>query len=398
MPLDDVKVLDFGWVMACPYATRIMADYGATVVKVESAKRLDLIRLLPPYYGFASLPDNSASFAAVNAGKASLGLDLSHPDARQVVLELVDWADVVCESFAPGAMRRLKLDYDTLRTRKPDLIMLSSSLFGQTGPYAPMAGYGTQGSAVAGITLPTGYPDRPPIGPFGPFTDFVAPRFQLAALLAALDHRDRTGEGQYIDLSQAETGLQASAAAVARSSLDGAVLDREANGDPQMRPHGVYAAQGDDEWVAIAVRDEPDWGALCDVIGRPDLPASQPPADIDDVLGGWTSQRSAEESERLLQQAGVPAHHVLNATTARIDAHVAERGMLVGTTYGGHDALITSTGYHFSSVTARAERVPRIGEDSVDVLREYLGYAGPQIDALLASGAILTISGVTTGA
>ena len=165
-----------------------------------------------------------------------------------------------------------------------------------------------------------------------------------------------------------------------------------------MRPHGVYPAEGQDEWVAIAVRDERDWRALCDVTGRPISPHRRRRDDIDDVLAAWTAQRPAEESERLLQRAGVPAHHVLNATTARVDPHVAERGMFVQTTYAGHEALITSSGYHFSSVRARAGRVPRIGEDSVGVLSAYLGYAGPQIDALLASGAISTTADVATGA
>jgi crotonobetainyl-CoA:carnitine CoA-transferase CaiB-like acyl-CoA transferase len=387
-PLDDVNVLDFGWIMAGPYATRMMADYGATVVKVESAKRIDLLRLLPPYYDFASSPENSASFAAVNAGKQSLDLDLSQPAAREIILDLVDWADVVCESFAPGAMRRLQLDYESLRARKPNLIMVSSSLFGQTGPYASMGGYGSQGSALAGLTLPTGYADRPPIGPFGPFTDFVAPRFQLVAILAALEHRDRTGRGQYVDLAQAETGLQAMAAAIARSSRDGVPLDREANADAAMRPHGVYPAKGDDAWVAIAVRNASDWSALCDLIGRSDLDGKPVGDGIDDVIGTWTSSHAAPECERLLQTANVPAHHVVNTTTAFSDPHLAARGMFVTTVHSGHEALVTSTGYHFSSAPASVGRVPAIGADTVSVLRDHLGYSSNRIDALMSSGVI----------
>jgi crotonobetainyl-CoA:carnitine CoA-transferase CaiB-like acyl-CoA transferase len=391
-PLADVKVLDFGWIMAGPYATRVMADYGAAVVKVESANRIDLLRLLPPYYGFASAPENSASFAAVNAGKQSLGLDLAHPDARQIVLDLVDWADVVCESFAPGAMRRRHLDYDSLRARKPSLIMLSSSLFGQTGPYSSMGGYGTQGSALAGLTHPTGYPDRPPIGPFGPFTDFIAPRFQVVAILAALEYRDRTGHGQYIDLAQAETGLQVMAEAIARASQDGGTLDRGANADAVMRPHGVYPAEGDDQWVAIAVRDASDWSALCEVIGHPERAARPPDLDIDHVIGEWTRSRSAEECEILMQKANVPAHQVVNATTAFSDPHLATREMFITTMHGDHEALITSTGYHFSSAPARVGPVPCIGSDSIAVLREHLGYSSERIDALIGSGVIVAHS------
>jgi benzylsuccinate CoA-transferase BbsF subunit len=255
-----------------------------------------------------------------------------------------------------------------------------------------MGGYGTQGSALAGLTLPTGYADRPPVGPFGPFTDFVAPRFQLIAILAALEHRDRTGRGQYVDLAQAEAGLQAMAAAIALASQDGVPLDREANADSVMRPHGVYSAKGDDAWVAIAVRDASDWSALCDVIGRSDL-AGKPPGDgIDDVIGAWTSSRSAQECERLLQTAKVPAHLVVNTTTAFSDPHLAARGMFVTTVHGDHEALVTSTGYHFSSTPPIVGRVPGIGADTVSVLRDHLGYSSSRIDALMSSGVIVAHS------
>jgi crotonobetainyl-CoA:carnitine CoA-transferase CaiB-like acyl-CoA transferase len=391
-PLDGVKVLDFGWILAGPYSSRMLADYGATVVKVESASRLDLLRLLGPYYSTRSTPENSASFASTAAGKQGLSIDLANPAARTVILDLVRWADVVSESFAPGAMERLGLDYETLRAIKPELVMVSSSLFGQTGPYAALPGFGTQGAAVAGLVLPTGYPDRAPCGPYGPFTDYVAPRYQFLATLAALEHRDRTGEGTYIDISQAETGLHAMAVALARSSLDGTILDREANTDPAMRPHGIYRSAGADEWIAIAARDARDWTALCDVIGKPELALAPPANDIADVITAWTSERSAEDAERQLQQAGVPAHHVVNSTTAPADAHLVARDMFLNTRLGDRDALVTSTGYHFNSGPPRVGPVPRLGEHSVTVLRDHLGYSADTIDALLASGVITTPS------
>ena len=388
LPLEGVRVLDFGWVMAGPYATRIMADYGATVIKVESATRLDLVRVLPPFYRYGALPENSAAFAAIAAGKSSLALDLGHPDARRVLLDLVRWADVVCEAFAPGAMARLGLDYESLKAIKPDIVMVSSSLFGQTGPYASMPGYGTQGSAVAGITLATGYPDRAPVGPYGPFTDFLAPRYQLLAVLAALHQRDRTGNGQYIDVSQAETGLQAMGPAVARASIDGSTLDREANSDRAMRPHGVYPAAGDDSWVAIAVRDGRDWRSLCNLLGRSDLAGAPPPADVDEIVAAWTCQRDAQDAERDLQAAGIPAHHVLTTDTAQTDPHVHARAMFMKTTFGGRDALIASSGYHLSSSPAVVGTAPSIGEHNIEALRVQLGYTDADIDALVAAGAL----------
>lgn len=396
-PLDDVHVLDFGWVMAGPWATRVLADYGATVVKVESATRLDLLRLLGPYYPDAEPLENSASFASVAAGKRSLGLDLSNPAARDVVFDLVDWADVVCEAFAPGAMERWDLGYDVLRARKPSIIMASSCLFGQTGPLHSVAGYGTQGVAVSGLQHGTGWKDRPPIGPFGPFTDFVAPRFLLLALLAALDHRDRTGDGQYIDLAQSESSLQVAAETIGRSSLDGSFPDREDNHDRRMSPHGVYRCQGDDSWVAIAVRDNADWRRLCAVIGRPDLGGGRlcdvgarraACREIDAAISAWTEPRAATECEARLQELGVPAHHVLTGPSAAADPHVQARGMFAPTSRGGTGAIVASSGYHFSSFAAAVGPAPTLGGDTTDILRDALGYADSKIDRLLADGVI----------
>ena len=391
-PLADVNVLDFGWVMAGPYASRFLADYGATVVKVESAAHIDLLRLLGPYYDFGTTPDNSASFGSCAAGKHSVAIDLAHADAREVVLDLVRWADVVCESFAPGAMARLGLDVESLRAVNPSVITVSSSLFGQTGPLAEMPGFGTQGAAVAGLVLPTGYRDRPPCGPYGPFTDYLAPRYQLLAVLAALDHRDRTGEGSSIDVAQAETGLQAMAVALARASVDGTTLDREANDDARMRPHGVYPCAGDDDWVAIAARDEGDWRALCAVIDRKDLADAQPPDDVDEILSSWTRSRLSVSAEGLLQRAGVPAHHVVNASTATTDAHLDARGMFVTTTYGEREVLVTSTGFDIDGIPARVGPIPRLGEHTESVLGDLLGYASDRVDALRVAGVIVGAS------
>lgn len=388
LPLAGVNVVDFGWVLAGPYAGRVLADYGATVVKVESDTRVDLLRLLGPQYDWGASPDNSASFGSSSAGKRSLVVDLTNPESRDVIVDLVRWADVVCDSFAPGAMERLGLDYDELRAMRPDVVVVSSSLFGQTGPYAQMPGYGLQGAAVSGLVLPTGYADRPPCGPYGPFTDYIAPRYQVLATLAALEHRDRTGEGTFVDIAQAETGLQAAAVALARASVDGTVLDREANTRGGLYPHGVYPSLGDDEWVAVDVRGEADWSSLCDVLGRRDLAGALPPDDIDAVISEWTAARDCHESERLLQAGGVPAHHVVTATSAPTDPHLVARRAFAPTTYGPRDVLVTSTGYHLSGCAARVGPIPRLGEHSVEVLRDLLGYAPDRVDHLVAAGVI----------
>ncbi|HEX2466391.1 MAG TPA: CoA transferase, partial [Thermoanaerobaculia bacterium] len=274
-PLADVRILDFSWVMAGPWTTRVLADYGATVIKIESSQRPDLVRFLPPFERGQPGVDSSAGFWSINAGKRSLALDLGNAASRQVVLDLVRWADVVLESFSPKAMRKWGYDYASLAAINPGLVMVSTCLFGQSGPLSSMAGYGTMGAALGGLVAPTGWPDRPPCGPFGPYTDFIAPRFTVAVILAALDHRRRTGEGQHIDQSQVECSLQFLAPHLLDAQVNGRALDRVANDHPSMAPHAVYPTDGEDEWVAIAARDDSDWRRLCDALGRPDL-ASDP--------------------------------------------------------------------------------------------------------------------------
>ncbi|HXW83885.1 MAG TPA: CoA transferase, partial [Candidatus Binataceae bacterium] len=207
LPLEDVRILDFMWVMAGPAATRMLADYGATIVRVESPTRIDTARTLGPAINNTPGPDSSGLFSNCNAGKLGITLDLSNPRSRGVVFDLVRWADVVTESFSPKAMRAWGFDYASLSKVNPDVIMLSTCLMGQTGPLARFAGFGNLAAAISGFHNLTGWPDRPPAGPFGAYTDYVSPRFTAIAILAALEYRRRTGKGQYIDQSQGEASL-----------------------------------------------------------------------------------------------------------------------------------------------------------------------------------------------
>jgi len=382
LPLDGVRILDFSWVMAGPWSTRVMADYGATVVKVESRTRLDLVRVLGPFYGDRTTPETSGSFASINAGKLSFEVDPNTPEGKATILELVDWADVVVESFSPKAMKKWGLDYPVLAARKPGLIMLSTCLFGQTGPYASMAGYGTMGAALGGLVQPTGIPDRPPCGPFGPYTDYVAPRFSVVAMLAALHHRDRTGEGQYIDQSQAESAMQYLSLAVAEASLGADSPDRVANTDPELSPHDAYPCAGDDQWVAIAVRDAGDWSAL---VAEMAIPALTRPAlgdvaarraagaEIDRLIADWTVTQSALDVEARLQRVGVPAHAVMNAEIVEADAQLGHRRHFVRSRHAQlGEVMIEGVGYHFSGMEPRVGRIPSLGGDGEQVLREIL--------------------------
>jgi benzylsuccinate CoA-transferase BbsF subunit len=224
------------------------------------------------------------------------------------VLDLVRWADVVCESFTPGIMKKLGLDYETLRQVKPDVIMLSTCLMGQTGPLAGFAGYGNLAAAMTGFYDLTGWPDRPPAGPFGAYTDYIAPRYNAAAILAALEHRRLTGAGQHIDLSQAEAALHFLAPAILDYTVNGVVATRDGNRDHEQAPHGVYPCAGADRWVAIAARDDRDWRALCAALGAPALAADARFAtaaarlaardEVDALVANLTAPLEMEEIER----------------------------------------------------------------------------------------------------
>jgi len=339
LPLSDVNVLDLTWVMAGPTATRVLADYGATVLRIESSKRIDTGRTIVPFIGNQYGPESAIRFQDINAGKLGMTLDLAQEEGRAVFLDLVRWAGVVVESFSPKVMRAWRLDYQSLRKVKPDIIMLSTCLMGQTGPMSQFAGFGSLAAAISGFYDVTGWPDRPPAGPFGAYTDTIAPRFTAIAILAALDERRRTGRGQYIDQSQAESALHFLGPALLDYVANGRVQSRAGNRDAQMAPHGAYPCAGADAWVAIAVETDEQWRALCAAFGRPELAADRRFAtasarlaheeELDAVVGQWTHTRDQFEIEQLLQSRGVPAHVVQNSNQVFADPQLAHRGAFV---------------------------------------------------------------------
>ena len=218
--LDGVKVADFAWAVAGPLVTKMLAVHGATVVKVETNHRLDGTRVGPPFRGKPSR-NGSAYYTDINPGKLSITLDLRKPEALAVAKRLCRWADVVNENFSPGIMARWGLGYDDLAVEKPSTIMLSSSMQGADGPHAKHPGIGATLGALVGVNHFTGWPDAEPVGVARPYTDTIAPWFGAAAVLAALEHRDRTGEGQHIDLSQYEATMHMIAPALLDHTLNG---------------------------------------------------------------------------------------------------------------------------------------------------------------------------------
>jgi benzylsuccinate CoA-transferase BbsF subunit len=266
--LHGIRVLDFTWVWAGPIMCRHLADYGAEVMTIENPDYIDLARKMI-YKNGEYDPDMAIAYTNFNAGKKSVSLNMAEPEAIDIVKQLVAISDVVIESMTPKAMRRWGLTYDDLRQIKPDIIMLSTCMQGQTGPYSMSPGNGAILPALAGISEVTGWPDRGPTGQGSPYTDFLAGAMGAAAVMTALVHRERTGEGQYIDMSQNESSMQFLTPAFLDYSANGRVASRLGNRRPGYAPHGVYRCAGEAEsWCTISVHTDAEWQALCEVMGQ----------------------------------------------------------------------------------------------------------------------------------
>jgi crotonobetainyl-CoA:carnitine CoA-transferase CaiB-like acyl-CoA transferase len=297
------------------------------------------------------------------------------------------------------ALANVQKEYETLRREQPDVIMLSTCLMGQTGPLAGFAGYGNLAAALAGFYELTGWPDRPPAGPFGAYTDYIAPRFNAAAILAALEHRRRTGEGQHIDLAQAEAALHFLAPAILDYTVNGVVAKRDGNRDRELAPHGVYPCAGDDRWIALAARDERDWRALCEALGAPTLAADARFAsaaarraragELDALLAGLTVPHPMEALEARLRAARVPASGVYNSPEAARDPQLAHRGHFVPVAHPVHgDALVEGPRFRLSRTPGSVPgHAPSFGDATQWVLETLLGYDDDRVAALAIAGA-----------
>jgi crotonobetainyl-CoA:carnitine CoA-transferase CaiB-like acyl-CoA transferase len=400
-PFSGLKVLDFAWVGVGPIVSRHLADFGATVLRVESSHRPDTLRLAPPFRDGVPGIDRSAFGAVYNTNKFGLALNLALPRARELARQLAAWADVVTDSMTPGSLAKLGLAYDDLRQINPRLVMYSTTQQGQTGPYRQFGGYGQHGAAAAGFHALTGWPDLPAAGTFGAYTDFVAPWFLYTALVAALDYRDRTGEGQYIEEAQTEAAMQLLGPALIDYFDSGTPLTRRGNDDDEYSPHDAYPSAGEDRWVVIAVRDAADFAALARAIGRPEWATDSAlqtveqrrtrRAEIDAAIGVWTAQRTAHEAMAVLQAAGVPAGAVQTCEDMFNDPQLAARGHWWQMEHGviGRHAY-DAPAWKLSETPAQPLRAgPTLGEHSEAICREILGLNDDAIAELVVEG-ILT--------
>ncbi len=333
--LEGIKVLDAGWAIVGPLTATYLGYLGATVVTMESSSRLDVLRTAGAFKGDSQDPDMNGFFASQNAGKLSITLDLKTQEGQDVAKRLVKWADIMIENFAPGVIKRFGLDYQTARSLNPSIIYASSSQLGQTGPHAAFKSMGVQGASLSGLYAVTGWPDGEPTGPFGAYTDYIAPKYLLSEILTALIHRRRTGEGQYIEQAQVEAGLNFIAPVLLDYTVNGNDAKLIGNRAPDAAPHNAYRCLGDDRWCVIAIYTDHEWESLCRVMGRPVwtknhrfgtlIGRKRNEDELDKLIETWTIYHEAEKLMNLLQEVGIPAALVAKAEDLHINPQLLHR-------------------------------------------------------------------------
>ncbi len=393
-PLDGIRVADFCWAWAGPYGALQLAHLGADVIRIESAKRLCPSRLIPPWPDNESGVNRAGYFNQYNQGKRSLTLDLKAPEAIEIAKTLVSKSDIVMNNFASGVMEKLGVGYDVLRRIKPDIIMVSLPGYGTSGPEKDFVSYGPPQVAQSGLSALTGYVGGPPMMAGFSYGDPNGGVHATFAVMAALLHREKTGQGQYIDLSQWEAAIMLLPEALMDYSMNGTQPERMGNRDPHMAPHGVFRSKGDDRWVSLSVRDEAEWQRLCEVMGQPELSADtrfaslaarkENEAALEAIVTTWTQERTADEATQALQNAGIPAYPALDALDMVNSPHVGARDYFVELE---HPEVGTrrhmGIPWSMSRTPCEIRRpAPCLGQDTDAVLTDIVGLSQDEIAAL----------------
>jgi benzylsuccinate CoA-transferase BbsF subunit len=400
--LTGLRVIDFTWVGVGPLLTKYLADFGAEVIRIESRTHPDSLRYAPPFVEGKPGVERSGHFLNLNTSKLHVTLNLNHPQGQELACRLIATADVVAENFTSHVMEKWRLTYEDLRQVKSDLVMISLSMEGRTGPRRDALGFGTVLQAAAGFAYLTGWPDRPPSIPGVAYTDWTTPLFGLVALLAALDYRRRTGQGQYIDVSNLEVGV---------NCLEPAILDYTANGRLQMRagnecmvgdlpgaaPHGAFRCQGENRWCTITVGNDQEWRRFCAIIGHPPwtresrfttaLSRVKHRDELNALVETWTSQYSAEVIMARLQEAGIAAGVVQSAADLASDPQLMHRGQSI---LLDHPEVglqrYDAPGFHLAASPAQLRPVPTRGQHNAAVFKGLLGLSEAEFAALDAEG------------
>lgn len=397
--LRGIRFTDLTWAGAGPFGTKVFADFGAEIIKVESMTRPDPVRTGGPFKDGIRGANRSGYFASRNSGKKSVALNLKTEAGRDLVHQLVAQSDVVSNNFGPGAMERLGFGYDALRAIKPDIIFLSMPMYGEDGPLAGLLGVGMTISAVTGLMWMTAYQPGDVIGPGTHYPDHAANPYHAAfAVLAALRHRRRTGQGMKIDLAQVESTINFVGPAIVEAAASGQEPPQTGNRSRTDAPHNIFPCQGQDRWCAVAVAGDAAWRALAAAIGRADLaadPALQTAPGrlaqaerLDAAVAAWTRGHTAQQAAATLQAAGVAAAPVANAQDlVQADAQLAARGYWQTVDHPEMgETVFSSPPYRIDGERVTLSRPPLFGEHTETVLTDVLGLSPEHINTLANKG------------
>ena len=400
LPLAGIRVADFTWFGAGPIYTQVLANHGAQVIRVESQSHIDGLRLAHPMPEGKYTWNVSGYFNNFNASKLSLALNMKHPKALAVALRLIAISDIVAENYTAGTLEKWGLTYEAMLAVKPDIILVREPMQGAGGPHGDFGGFGFVITPLAGVSHLSGFPDREPVGLGTNYTDYVInPGHATIATLAALHYRNRTGKGQVIEVAQVESSICAVSTAILDYTANGRVGTRQGNRLGHAAPHGAYRCAGDPpeaDWCTIAVFTDDEWRALCRAIGDPEWASEERFAtlqgrkenedELDRLIEGWTSMRSAEEAMETLQAAGVAAGVVQSARDVlENDPHLRARGYYV---YQDHPeagrTAYDGPGFRLSKTPGRLQSpAPMLGEHTAQVCTEVLGMDGEEMAQLV---------------
>lgn len=410
LPLEDIRIIDFTWVLAGSHATRLLADLGAQVIKIESKAKLDGWRI---GYGLlrkgVSSPteEGSGIFQQENRNKIGLCLNIMVPKGREIFERLVRVSDVVTANYSPSGFRKMGLEWERLRELNPSIIVVSMPGLGNWGPHSDFTTFGPNLQALSGMTSLTGYPGQEPVGVGTPWADYVAGVTMATTILAAVEYRKKKKKGQFIDISQQEACTSLLGSYLLDWAANKKMRENHGNHHPTAgtAPHNCYKCKGDDRWCVISVASDKEWESFCDVLGNPEwtkdpkfatvLNRVRNQEELDKLVEAWTGNYSPEEVTQMMQNAGVSAGIVQNIEDLiKHDVHLWERGFLVDLKLPHPErkppsVILPGVVTRFSGValTIRHPAPGRLGEDNARVLKDILGMTQKEIDQATADGA-----------
>ena len=404
-PLEGVRIIEMGQLIAIPFAMKMLADMGAQVIRLESVARLESYRSDSVYQNDISgeFWNKGANFYEQNRNKLGVTLDLSKPEGLQVLRNLVSIADVFSENFTPRVIKNFGLEYEDLRKIKPDIIMVSSTGYGFYGPWSNFGATGPATEGAAGLAYQTGYLGGGPVMAEIPYTDYTSGEHTVFAVMAALMHRLRTGQGQFVDISQTQATSSTIPEVLMDFSANGRSGHRIGNQDIVMSPHGCYLCRGDDRWITIAVATDEEWQAVCRVLGQNEWAADPRFEDslsrwknrdeLDALIGTVTSTWDAHELMHALQKDGVAAGAVLDSKDLLFDPHLGQRNFYEVVTHHESTGIpplpYAGRPWKLSKTPAvNSQPAPLMGEHNNLVLSGLLGKTAEEMAELEEAGII----------